>query len=136
MSAFLCSEQHIAMLANFASCNDIYLHAKYYDNPDATKDAGDIAQALARENINSINARYPDSDTEGDNLFILNCRDIARKGTKQYQAVEIIKAAQCFEYQACEHDEWNTSDAKTVIDKIISAAIRQLPGYDAAPWGF
>ncbi len=49
--------------------------------------------------------------------------------------VEIIKAAQCFDYQACETDDWKESVACKIIQHIEGTAIRMLPGYEQAPWG-
>ena len=48
--------------------------------------------------------------------------------------IDVIKACHCQEYQSCEHDGWETSTAKAIVDAIEGAASRALPGYDDAPW--
>ena len=49
--------------------------------------------------------------------------------------VAAIKLAQCYQYQANEHDGWEGSRAKDITDRLIGAAIGKLPGYESAPWG-
>ena len=49
--------------------------------------------------------------------------------------VEIIKAAHCYAYQACEHREWEGSKAAKRLQCVIDEATRKLPGYDDAAWG-
>jgi hypothetical protein len=49
-------------------------------------------------------------------------------------AIHVIKLAQSYDYQSCEHDGWSTSEAKRWIDNLIAGLIYALPGYDAAPW--
>ena len=135
MSAFQCTPEHIAVLAHFANRNDIYLGARW-NNPDATKNPVDIAEALAIENNASLDHRYPkDADKKADQIYFALCKDSARKIPKTFSAVEIIKLAQCYDYQACEHPEYEASDAKQLIKAIISKAITKLPGYESAPWG-
>lgn len=48
--------------------------------------------------------------------------------------VGTIKLAHCYQYQANEHDGWETSKAKQITDRLIDAAIGHLDGYEAAPW--
>ena len=136
MSAFLCSEKHIAVLADFANKHDIYLNTRY--DPDATNIPSDIAKAMAKANIKSVDHRYPDNaDKLADKLFIQACGSEAGQfgKHKQYTPVEIIKAAQCLDYQSCEHDEWEQSNVKALLDHVISKATTMLPGYNDAPWG-
>jgi len=40
----------------------------------------------------------------------------------------------CYEYQSCEHPEWRTSEARAICEALRKLAIRNLPGYDEAPW--
>ena len=49
--------------------------------------------------------------------------------------VGTLKAIQCFEYQACEHDGWEKSKAKAWIDRLLGETIAALPGYEGEPWG-
>lgn len=45
------------------------------------------------------------------------------------------KILDCYEYQACEHDEWEASKAARAIDGLRRQLLSSLPGYSAAPWG-
>ena len=50
--------------------------------------------------------------------------------------IEKIKAVHCYMYQASEHDAWEKSDARAFCKRLETALIHELPGYDAAPWGY
>jgi len=49
--------------------------------------------------------------------------------------VQVLKSIDCLDYQSCEHPGWAASEAKAFIDRLQSAAIHALPGYEAAIWG-
>jgi hypothetical protein len=48
--------------------------------------------------------------------------------------VEVLKAIDCYEYQSCEHPEWDESEAKAFCDSLRSLQIGMLPGYNDAKW--
>ena len=48
--------------------------------------------------------------------------------------VEALKALDCYEYQSCEHPEWETSEAFEFCRAMRNLLIGCLPGYDAAQW--
>ena len=47
----------------------------------------------------------------------------------------IAKVARCYSYQSCEHDGWEASNAKTIIDIVEERYSEDLPGYAKMPWG-
>lgn len=49
--------------------------------------------------------------------------------------IEILKAIDCYEYQSCEHPEWEVSEAFAFCDALRRSLIGDLPGYDEAKWG-
>jgi hypothetical protein len=106
----------------------------YWDDEDLTE----IGKALLAANIASLRARYPDDWREMAPID-LNAyrfeRDPAFMRSPNL-AVTLIKQVQCFEYQSCEHDGWPTSWARDFCKTLVSAAIRSLEGYEAAPWGY
>jgi hypothetical protein len=61
-------------------------------------------------------------------------RYVFRKWQRVPSPVEVLKACQCLDFQCCEHEEWQESPAKRMLDAIAGAAIEALPGYDSAPW--
>lgn len=51
--------------------------------------------------------------------------------------VEALKLADCYVYQSCEDQEfWADSEAKRFVDAYRLQLVRNLDGYDAAPWGW
>ena len=48
--------------------------------------------------------------------------------------VAVLKAIDGYEYQACEHAEWETSEAHAFCQALRRTMIHALPGYDAADW--
>ena len=46
----------------------------------------------------------------------------------------VLKACQCYDYQACENDDYEQSIAHRIIRAIEAKAIRCLPSYEDAPW--
>jgi hypothetical protein len=48
--------------------------------------------------------------------------------------VDVLKLISCFEYQSCEHAEWEESEAFAFCKSLQSKMIGLLPGYDQAKW--
>jgi hypothetical protein len=102
--------------------------------------AAEVARMLWDENKASVNARYPDTidhpenmpGTVGENYTIT--RADFRKPYMHREPVEILKACDCYEYQSCEHAGWPESEAYAFIQALRRKMIRQLPGYEDAPW--
>lgn len=125
MSAFIVNDNHISALVRWA-CRD---NLRYYRrNTAGVGVAGDeqrIAQLLLDENIKSVNHRYNEA-TEQAIVYDAFATDLL--------PIQVIKACHCLAYQSCEHDGWETSEAKCILDSIEAAAVRRLPGYDDAEW--
>ena len=49
--------------------------------------------------------------------------------------VVILKLCANLDYQSCETPDWKTTKARALLEQIKDEAIRQLPGYEDAPWG-
>lgn len=136
MSAFLCTNTHITALAVFAT-NPTKFRQYPLWKPDLTalerypnkRDSEILGELLLKENLKSINYRYP------DHSFIEGFKLCHVADNTQYTPVQMIKLAQCYDYQSCEHPEYKGCIAQRLMDSIISDCIRMLPGYDEAPWG-
>jgi hypothetical protein len=130
MSAFIVSDKHIDYLIGSA----ITLGAKRGDFDWASfhDGAADMARALEVENWRSVSYRYNES-SEPPPPRQLNWFHFA--SIKGIDPVVTLKAIQCYEYQSCEHPDWEVSAARKFCDRLRSLAIASLPGYDAAPWG-
>ena len=94
-----------------------------------TLDTADaVGSMLWLENRRSINHRY-DEEEEDPELYLYESYG------SPADPVAVLKAIRCFEYQSCEHEGWQTSEAKDFCDSLLYEAIRRLPGYEEAVWG-
>jgi len=134
MSAYICNPEHVGALAAWAfrtgrmRCSlgvSDYQHVR------------DLAGQLMGANIASVAYRYP---TAGDGH---------RPGPVGFTDVELVKAAEisaafyysvppkllpadivamvrCLEYQSCEREDWRTSDAREILEKIYRLAVCEI----------
>jgi hypothetical protein len=101
--------------------------------------AAEVANMLWRENIKSVSHRYPHESSATlpgpiDHETI-EPRDFRGIRWLNFAPVQVIKACHCFNYQSCEHDAWEASEAKAFIESLISSYCHSLQGYDDAEWG-
>jgi hypothetical protein len=128
MSAFVCSKNHVSALAHYAATKQVWTGT----GSAKPEDFKSIYTILAAENVRSVCHRYQDDRAENYLGFV------SGRGVKPHVVVDpvtIIKLADCLDYQSCETDDWKETTAYRILQGIRSAAIRSLPGYDAAPWG-
>lgn len=119
MSAFIVEDAHIDALVTFAVSGQRI--STFRKSPD------EIGQTLVNENWRSVNYRYKTTDTAP----VYQHAHYAQPLT----IVEVLKACDCYEYQACETTDYNDSEAANLIHAIRKKAIREMPGYQEAPWG-
>jgi hypothetical protein len=123
MSAFMCSDAHISALVNAARNYKI----------DFPRECDDLETKLfallVAENMKSLEARYG-----GRQAVMFDAGPHRFVHTPPMPVVNVMKLAQSYDYQSCEHDGWNESTAKKWIDKLMAGLVFELPGYDAAPW--
>ncbi len=129
MSAFVCSNYHISALAVYAM-QQRPAHVWYDGKQVELESAEQVATILYEQNLRSVNHRYYEAEP---NTFAFDPR--ASRYSTSHTAVQIIKAAKCYDYQACETEDYETTLAKAIIEQIIGSAIGALPGYEAAEWG-
>ncbi len=120
MSAFNVSVKHIDTLVGLGQ-----LHLRIFG-----KEANDVGTELIRQNAKSVAARYreePTSTGEGYEFqmtsAILNMKPVAG-----------LKAIACYEYQACEDEGWERSQARKFCETLKATLIHALPGYSEADW--
>jgi hypothetical protein len=134
MSAFIVGHDHIDALLTYA----VDRRTSYWTGKariDITRaTAEEIGRILLMENELSVRHRYPDDapgdlpGTIGENAETYKFRPFMARLTP----VVILKACNCFDYQACEHDGYRASMAWKIVDAIRHQAINDLPGYDGA----
>lgn len=136
MSAWMCDDCHLTALAAFAVKHDLA----------GGHCVDQVRILLGDANVASLRARYGDrEDYHGASCphAMANTFDMAA----------IVKACDCYAYQACEHRGWEKSGARLLIAKIRRAALdlagwrgrdpaeldvgsKAMPGYNDAAWGF
>ncbi len=124
MSAFILSNRHISYLVSYASQNDIrFLDGDRWDTVRMNEDK--VFSMMLKANVESVNARYNET-TEPVGAY--------RMFWGKHEAIQVLKAAICFNYQSCEKDDYKGSVVERLINTIKATAISQLPGYDEAMW--
>lgn len=119
----MCNDYHISILAAAAA-------NRYRCALSATPEQ--VGAMLFAANLASINARYPQDAGDPcapfkfDNRALINALDMS--------GVAILKACQCFDYQACEVENYQATEAAVMISQIRASAISRLAGYDEAEW--
>ena len=103
------------------------------------RNATEVGQMLWEENIKSVAYRYRDTAHLGlpgpaDETTYIYFHEDATVGYR-WSPAQILKAADCYEHQSCEHPGWESSSAKAFIDVLRKLAWTRVPGYEEAEWG-
>ena len=131
MSAYIVNDDHINVLVSyFVEYRSMYqLWCKI--GGEFTYLTADNAKLLAyqlhKENIRSVNSRY--SETSSDEMYEFEYIEQAKQS---YTTAEIAKAIDGLEYQSCEHDDWDGSDAKLNLNQMRKHLLSSLEGYEEA----
>lgn len=130
MSAWIVSQAHVDALVSAALPSGgerlNYNHAGSWHEV-GHGDADRVGRLLWEECHRSVNYRYTESTpTPAYNYRIPGAT---------LSVATLIKAAHCYRYQSCEHPEWETSEARAIIEALESHLVHRVPGYEEAPWG-
>lgn len=87
--------------------------------------ASRVGAMLWNENKKSVDHRYNEANDRELYTFT---------ASKVTNPVAVLKALSCYEYQSCEHPEWESSEAKAFCSALRASLITRLPGYEAAAW--
>lgn len=140
MSAYIVDTFHIDTLVNAAISYNQRGRARitFGDVLVESNTATDTGAQLLATNIASVLARYPYDTLESAPGPCNKTApiDYRYKWSSHYpmQAVTILKALDCYEYQSCEVENYESSPAAAFCQQLRKAAIHALPGYDDAPW--
>ncbi len=110
------------------------------------------------ECVASVHGRYPDTDPdEGDlpgprdayymgpyvfepvtrpGVMSIGARGLTIAIEPLVSAAELAKGIANYEYQSCEHPEWEGSEAHAFCRALKEEILASLPGYEDAPWGW
>jgi hypothetical protein len=153
MSCWIVSREHIHVLVDAAnrilrrggidSDFSIYTPIKNPStagtNRRSTYDYTDESRArlgamLEDENRRSFEYRYG-KDTPTTESLALADPYVWKAPKKRLDGIALIKAIHCFEYQACEHHDWEFSEARAFCRALEHEIVCSFPGYSEAPWG-
>lgn len=143
MSAFMCDGEHFAaIIGTYAAMMErSHLHEREVHAEGFEASLLERARMLARQNLRSVDHRY-DGNAEAVADFNVQAvisapssKQIRRWREKPLAPGELFKALDCYEYQACENDDWKQTQAKDLCDIIRKMACQEVPGWEAAPWG-
>ena len=132
MSVFIVSPEHINVLLDAALryTDEIGMTVYAADGQALTIDRTNrdqVGQMLLDTNAASVGARHE----ETPELYIYSYTTPVHF---DWEAVDVLKAISCFEYQACEAPGWEGSAARAFCEGLRRAVIPALPGYTDAPW--
>jgi hypothetical protein len=141
MSAFIVSKEHINAILMSSTLIQFQPLTWYHDDVyhSFTLDMADeIGQMLLDENVASVRYRYQDSPltelpgkTNNEWLFPFRYSPFAHRVPTPVEAIKLIR---CYNYQSCEHPQWNSSPAKSFCQALLASLISRVDGYDEAPW--
>lgn len=142
MSAFVVGKVHIDAMITAAL--DVDDRGLYWYTPAGggrkvdSDNADELGAMLVRTNVESVRARYPGDgydDMPGpvENGFAIAAAVSGTynfERTQSHEPGEIMAAVSCYEYQSCEHDGWEGSEAQAFCRYLREALCRQVPGYE------
>lgn len=152
MSAFIVEKAHIDAMVQAGirsgspATGGFTLRWQVGDRPEWTEDVTleaysvavqERARELTRETANRVGAMlWNENKRSVDHRYNeANDREVYRFASSRVtNPVAVLKAIHCYEYQSCEHPEWETSEAHAFCEALSGAMVRSLPGYDAAEW--
>lgn len=123
MSAWIVSQAHI----------DVLVQALAEGEHVTTVDPDEIGRVLWRENHRSVNARYDQRHRTPPYAYRRPAQKIPPSG--------VLYAIGCYDYQSCEHDGWESSQARRWVST-LAEALRAHPDVDPSPefgtypWGY
>lgn len=151
MSAWMVSDAHVTAMISCAVAlfrnSDYHSEFSLGNGKTAARHALDAAELtelgklLLQENAKSLDSRYPGA-TGSSNGDMYHQEDIdsyvyMRDAYAAGQDVGFLgKLISCYAYQSCEHDGWETSEAKKWCDWAQELGLTVLPSYKRAPWGY
>ena len=132
MSVFIVSPEHINVLLDAALryTDEIGMTVYTTDGQALAIDRTNrdqVGQMLLDTNAASAGARHEETPE-------LSLYSYTTPVRFDWEAVDVLKAISCYEYQACEAPGWERSAARAFCEGLRRAVTPALPGYTDAPW--
>jgi hypothetical protein len=123
MSAWTVGQDHIDLMVT-AAMRLAGWNEKYINVP---KTADTLGQELWQENFDSVNFRYSEQEPVPEYHWT-PVAEIQEGELTPAHLVQLISAADCYDYQSCEHPAWSDSKAYWVTQAIKAWAEARLVG--------
>ena len=150
MSAFLVNPEHIGQVVSWHFSQPMHqtnfynLHTRQEIKfIDKQPKASQIAIMIAGANAASIKSRYPDNHHKiiGDLTdYLAACSQAARGGPQIQDPASIINMVNCLDYQSCEVENWQQSNAywilKVIKDHATTKLVKLASTEDTIAWEY
>lgn len=137
MSAYIMGDQEINEIVSYFIHTRHTIHGEgawlrmgesewnYLNAENAPK----VAAILKAENIRSVNAKYGENESPA---YVFEYSPTAHKRP----VGNIIGALECYEYQACETNDWHTSLAHEIVNGLRKHLLKEIAEKDGTyTWG-
>lgn len=139
MSAYIVSSNKtLAGIVNFTSKNvtgkpfEVYWEKTLHEFDLSTKTGlVRFANVLLDENVRSVDYRYKEENERNPFKPVDLVEHDGNISIGQFG-----KLLTCLEYQSCETSDWESTLAFKIIQDLKDLALRKLPEYEDAEWGF
>lgn len=143
MSAYIVDRHHVAYLAKIAATKTPHLR-HWFNSTKGLAEPGKLALAfaniLAKENFRSVYHRYPDTDPDGPDAWKgaaqppgaidaaepFSVSEVEAMRFADESPAQIVAAVNCYAYQACESDDWTSTDAFRICAALYDYCARKL----------
>ena len=111
MSAFLVNSKHISEIVKYAKKKEFRYAYNCFTKKQIDCNPKNMVKLLAQANIDSLVARYDDNPDEYAD-YVTECLDsFLTLGRADLGSNDIYNMLACWNYQACEVDNWFETDA-------------------------
>ena len=128
MSAFVCNKVTFDRIVTYVFANRLDFNWLIRKHGTVQQ----MGQVLVNENYRSVNERYNDSDIPFEYQYTY----------KPESLLQVLKSVNCLDYQSCETDNWNQTDAYEILDHVKDSILQNLiqqtgkqREYELAEWG-
>jgi hypothetical protein len=138
MSAWIVSAHHIDALTQALTRPSKYgslLRYWFKGSMHYCADPTEVGRTLLAECVKSVAHRYPDDLDHELPGSAARPDTYTFRQPAEFSPMELLGALGCYEYQSCEHPNWRESEAFAMCQELRDRLVRELPGYDTAPWG-
>jgi len=136
MSAFLVNSKHIAEIVKYAKKKEFRYAYNCFTKKQIDCDPKNMVKLLAQANIDSLVARYDYNPDEYAD-YVTECLDsFSTLGRADLGSNDIYNMLACWNYQACEVDNWFETDAYWLHVYLKDLAARKMAGDATVQWEY